>query len=297
MSMNRTIRLHRHPTALAVGEGFANARIARHSPCLCGGYGLQSRRELKGGKPMTNALAIQRRGTLSRNGVPVTAHASRRTPWHIGILLCLLTTSSIAFAGADKVAICHYSADTDTWKLINVGAPAAAAHLGNHGDVVAGDYYPDADGDGYGDGFGATTVCPTDGYVMQTGDCSDDDAAVNPGAEEICGDSIDNDCDGLVDEDCTVSCRCSGGTIWEHALESAPLAGPIIEGIDVFGRWEDASGMWGDIATVGTRCWASNPNGEELVDANPQDVQEACSATILGWYCENGWEDYCGASH
>ncbi|MDW7773947.1 MAG: putative metal-binding motif-containing protein [Desulfobulbaceae bacterium] len=37
-------------------------------------------------------------------------------------------------------------------------------------------------------------------------DCDDNDAATNPGAEEICGDGLDNDCDGLIDEGCDVTC-------------------------------------------------------------------------------------------
>ncbi len=45
-----------------------------------------------------------------------------------------------------------------------------------------------------------------DGYYVERGcgtenDCNDGDAAVNPGAEEICGDDIDQDCDGS-DLDC-----------------------------------------------------------------------------------------------
>jgi Putative metal-binding motif len=33
-------------------------------------------------------------------------------------------------------------------------------------------------------------------------DCRDDNAAVHPGAAEICGNGIDDDCNGLVDEGC-----------------------------------------------------------------------------------------------
>lgn len=35
-----------------------------------------------------------------------------------------------------------------------------------------------------------------------TGDCADDDALVFPGTAELCGDTVDNNCDGFVDENC-----------------------------------------------------------------------------------------------
>ena len=37
-----------------------------------------------------------------------------------------------------------------------------------------------------------------DGWASDV-DCNDKDAAVNPDAYEVCGDSADNDCDGAVD--------------------------------------------------------------------------------------------------
>ena len=33
-------------------------------------------------------------------------------------------------------------------------------------------------------------------------DCDDSDPDTHPGSAEICHDAIDNDCDGLIDEDC-----------------------------------------------------------------------------------------------
>ncbi|MBA2883027.1 hypothetical protein HNR65_003384 [Desulfosalsimonas propionicica] len=41
-----------------------------------------------------------------------------------------------------------------------------------------------------------------DGYSVNDGDCNDNDASVYPGAEEICGDGIDQNCDGT-DAACT----------------------------------------------------------------------------------------------
>ena len=42
-----------------------------------------------------------------------------------------------------------------------------------------------------------------DGWSVDCGDCDDSERAINPGAGEICGDGIDNNCDGYIDEDCS----------------------------------------------------------------------------------------------
>lgn len=50
-----------------------------------------------------------------------------------------------------------------------------------------------------------TTNCvdgDDDGWSVDCGDCDDTDPAVNPGAEELCEDEIDNNCDGQINEGC-----------------------------------------------------------------------------------------------
>jgi len=66
-------------------------------------------------------------------------------------------------------------------------------------------YYIDKDNDGYGwMGDSGKCLCSPSGMYTATNnnDCDDMDCNVNPGAEEVCGDGIDNDCDGIVDEGC-----------------------------------------------------------------------------------------------
>lgn len=62
------------------------------------------------------------------------------------------------------------------------------------------DYYDDSDNDGYGDSSTVTNDCSQpSGTVTDATDCDDSNPAINPGENEICN-TIDDDCNGQVDD-------------------------------------------------------------------------------------------------
>lgn len=75
-------------------------------------------------------------------------------------------------------------------------------------------YYVDNDGDGYGSSTTFTSSSPTApaGYAASSGDCNNNDGAINPGVVEsvaqanVC-DDVDNDCDLTVDEGSVAGCN------------------------------------------------------------------------------------------
>jgi hypothetical protein len=66
-------------------------------------------------------------------------------------------------------------------------------------------YYADLDGDGFGNAASTSVTCSTTsptGFVANALDCDDNNANIHPNAIEIC-DSIDNNCDNLIDNGIT----------------------------------------------------------------------------------------------
>jgi hypothetical protein len=70
-------------------------------------------------------------------------------------------------------------------------------------------FYIDNDGDGYA-GTAVMACEQAEGMKRTAEDCDDTNAAVHPGATEVCTDGIDNDCNGTTD---TADAACSA-----HAL-------------------------------------------------------------------------------
>lgn len=96
---------------------------------------------------------------------------------------------------AERVSICHYDG-MGRVRLLTVSENASIAHSGNHGDHAPLTFFADADGDGYGSGAGDSACTQPPSTATVGGDCDDSDAAINPGAAEVCGDNTDNNCDG-----------------------------------------------------------------------------------------------------
>jgi len=136
------------------------------------------------------------------------------------------------------------------WTCVQDGRPApdglawdpSGSHIGGYTSDDAGDAgvtpfvgWADGDGDSYGYGPVATDY-----------DCDDTISTVNPGADEVC-DSVDNDCDGDIDQD-------------------------LVSGDE--GRWdEDGDGLVSELACF--LCAGFNPNclpatkGVDCDDSNP----------------------------
>ena len=88
-------------------------------------------------------------------------------------------------------------------------------------------YYRDADGDGYGNPASSTEApSPPSGYIADSTDCNDSDASINPGATEIRGNDIDENCDGIVSPALNTYYRDADGDGYGNPASSVEAATP-----------------------------------------------------------------------
>ena len=117
-------------------------------------------------------------------------------------------TGALGLVDADGDGYFEDEDCADTEAGIHPGATEICDGLDNDCDDeidegVAQEYYADTDGDGFGDSTSTVEACSRpSGYVTNGNDCDDTTADAYPGALEVC-DSIDNDCDGEIDEEST----------------------------------------------------------------------------------------------
>jgi hypothetical protein len=116
-------------------------------------------------------------------------------------------------------------------------------------------WYPDRDGDGYGDRAQPTSSCDPDaGLVADGTDCDDTDAAVHPGAMEQCN-GLDDDCDVTTTEDGLVTVEGVGN---QASIQAA--LGKADEG----GTVRVCAGTWAEALIVARGVTLEAPAGPDL---------------------------------
>ncbi|HND00343.1 MAG TPA: putative metal-binding motif-containing protein, partial [Myxococcota bacterium] len=131
--------------------------------------------------------------------------------------------------------------------------------------VDAAAWYPDYDGDGWGYAGAALISCVAPVSFLQQGeDCSDADAAIHPGATEIC-DGVDNDCSGQVDGADAV-----GAVLWYRDADADGFGDSSQSSLDC----EAPAGFVGQSGDCDDQAASSSPDAPEVCDA--LDADEDC---------------------
>jgi hypothetical protein len=213
------------------------------------------------------------------------------------------------------------------------GTPATTTEVSTTG-CVPETWYFDIDKDGYG-GPMATEKCgsPGPGYFLDSLDCNDLRVDINPGATEVC-DTVDNDCDGGIDEYPAVDMfgACNGCTAivgpsstyyfctptrdWDGArahcktlLGDLVVIGDAMERAYLYELFADPAQRWwvglGDLANEGQFVWvdgsALNPDipiwGAKEPDNSDADVIGPANCVDMGPALD-GWRDEsCSDTH
>jgi uncharacterized delta-60 repeat protein len=71
--------------------------------------------------------------------------------------------------------------------------------------MVYWNYYLDFDGDGIGSGSSFVSCVQLVNYVLVDGDCDDQNSNITPVNSEVCFNNVDDNCSGVIDENCSVS--------------------------------------------------------------------------------------------
>ena len=151
----------------------------------------------------------------------------------------------------------------------------------------AATWFLDADGDSYGEAGSTTTACAQpSGYSADSSDCDDGDAAVNPGADEVC-DGVDNDCDGDTDEDSAID-----ATTWyrDADADGFGLSSSSATQCDAPSGYVDNDEDCDDLDA------AISPTAEELCDGVDNDcdgdTDEDDASDASAWYLDGDGDSY-----
>ena len=139
-------------------------------------------------------------------------------------------------------------------------------------DVSSGHtFYTDSDGDGYGAAATGTWACAaTSTTVLDATDCDDTDGTVHPGAPEVCN-TIDDDCDGTIDDDDPTVDATTGSTWFTDS--------------DADGYGDPTAGAWACAAAPGevldgTDCDDTDPEVSPAATEVCNTIDDDCDGDI-----------------
>jgi len=166
-----------------------------------------------------------------------------------------------------KINVCHHDPVTGVYSLINLNLNAWPEHQA-HGDVRL----DDQDGDGY---------VPTNSCGFgKMGDLNDLVATTYPGAPELCGNNIDDNCNGVVDENCYASVSICGINWLSKNFE-----GTTYRNGDAIPQVTDAA-QWASL-TTGAWCYYNNDPGMGAIYGklyNYYAIIDPRGIAPLGWH-------------
>ncbi len=154
-------------------------------------------------------------------------------------------------------------------------------------------FFQDADGDLYGSGtVGFYCDLPT-GYAIASGDCDDTNSAAHPTAAEVC-DSVDNDCDGAVDEGATSAFyRDADGDSYGDLSASVVGCTAATGYVSVAGDCNDANAAINPLATEVCDALNTDEDCDGLTDDTDASVSASSKTT---WYDDADRDGFGGAS-
>ncbi len=123
-----------------------------------------------------------------------------------------------------------------------------------------------------------------DGYTEVMGDCDDTDASVNPGAEEVWYDGVDQDCDGASDDDADMD----GFPLADDCDDEDSAVNPDAEEVWYDGVDADCDGRSdydadGDTWDTGDDCDDTDPEvSPDAVDVCNDGIDNNCDGELSG---------------
>ena len=207
-------------------------------------------------------------------------------------------TTTVACAPGEGLAADSSDCD-DTDAAVNIdGVESCNGHDDDCDGLVDADdpqlvsfpiWYPDRDGDTYGDSDDGVAGCTgPEGYIAQGDDCDDRDEQVHPNADEVCN-GVDDDCDGDTDDEDAIIVE--GNTFYQDLDgDGHGTAAATTTGCDPMSGW----GVWDDDCDDGAP--SVYPGAlESCNDADDNcngDVDEAPTRDGTTWFPDADGDTY-----